>query len=160
MGRMAMTTRDKKSVCVCVWRRNRGPKQWHKTEGSARANVEVFSSNRRKREGNPDDLKLRIWRDYPKSFTVEPRDLDPVWSAGVGYFSTRRLRSFFLIWCHYQLICSKVDTPSKLVPIHQCCPVLPFFSFFLKELLVLVLTFKKVSVGSFVRVWACLFKFF
>jgi hypothetical protein len=54
----------------------------------------VFSSNRRKREGNPDDLKLRIWRDYPKSFTVEPRDLDPVWSAGVGSFSTRPLHAF------------------------------------------------------------------
>lgn len=134
MGRILVTTRDKKNVCVCVcegetgnqnkdakergvrerarngedgnwrletrrvflfvWRRNRGPKQGRKTEGSARANVEVFSSNRRKREGNPDDLKLRIWRDYPKSFTVEPRDLDPVLSAGVGSFSTRPLHAF------------------------------------------------------------------
>jgi hypothetical protein len=55
-----MTTRQKKSVRMCVCEGETGDQNKDAKPKGVRERASSCSSNRRKREGNPDDLKLRI----------------------------------------------------------------------------------------------------
>jgi hypothetical protein len=66
MGRMATTTREKKSVCMCVCEGETGDQNKDAKPKGVRDRASSCSSNRRKREGNPDDLKAENLMRLPK----------------------------------------------------------------------------------------------
>jgi hypothetical protein len=60
--------REEERLYVCVWRRNRGPKQGRKTEGSARPSVVVFFE--------PKEKGGKSWR--PKSWEFDETTQNPL----------------------------------------------------------------------------------